>query len=166
MYTLEVYSSIIWGGVIRCRELQSEVSYPNEVDDDLFSETGFESLSSPLSGQRQRRASVTPIVNPSSWLHGWNFTTELYRILEHAMDDFHRRPSHNLSPFTPSDLFNRDALPQSVILEKVMSMHAALPPQLKEARRVSTVASENMFSFQAANIAATLQVRLTVMVYR
>lgn len=38
MYTLEVYSSIVWGGVTRCRQSQCRVFYPSEVDDDLFSD--------------------------------------------------------------------------------------------------------------------------------
>lgn len=99
-----------------------------------------------------------PIVSPTSWLHGWNFTTELYRILEHAMDDFHRRCPRKLGPFTPSELFRRDAPSQSVILEKVMSMYNGLPPKLKRTNAFVSEMTEDIFGFQAANITATLQV--------
>jgi hypothetical protein len=58
------------------------------------------------------------------------------------MDDFHKRRPHTTSPFSPSDLFRRDTPHQSVILDKVMGMHEQLPAR---------------FSFQAANITATLQ---------
>lgn len=159
MYTLEVYSSIVWGGIIRCRESQSRVFYPGKVDDDWFSERGFENLLPETRSSRRRSITSTTATNEASWLHGWNFTTELYRILEHAMDDFHRRRPQNIGPFSPSDLFVRDAPPQSVVLEKVMSMHAALPDGFKETRTAVSDMIEDRFSFQAANIAATLQVR-------
>lgn len=82
----------------------------------------------------------------------------MYRVLEHAMDDFHSRRSQDTGPFRPSELFGQDAPPQSVVLDKVMSMHAQLPLRFKETRNVLSEA-EDRFSFQAANIAATLQVR-------
>jgi hypothetical protein len=41
MYTLEVFSSIVWGGMIRCRESQSKVRYPSEVDDEFFLNWGI-----------------------------------------------------------------------------------------------------------------------------
>jgi hypothetical protein len=34
MYTLDIYSSVVWSGVIRCREQQSNVFYHTEVDDE------------------------------------------------------------------------------------------------------------------------------------
>lgn len=158
MYTLEVYASIIWGGVIRCREAQSRVCYPSEVDDDFFSESGFDILLPAVrTGQKNVAiSSSSPIRDRSSWLHGWNFTTDMYRVLEHAMDDFHSRRSQDTGPFRPSELFGQDAPPQSVVLDKVMSMHAQLPLRFKETRNVLSEA-EDRFSFQAANIAATLQ---------
>jgi hypothetical protein len=74
------------------------------------------------------------------------------------MDDFHRRRSQNTGPLSPSDLFVRDAPSQFVVLDKVMSMHAELPARFKETRTVVSDMIEDRFSFQAANIAATLQV--------
>lgn len=82
----------------------------------------------------------------------------MYRILEHAMDDFHRRREQTVGPFSPSDLFPRDAPPQSVVLEKVMLMHAELPSRFKESRNAVGEMSEDIFGFQAANITATIQV--------
>jgi hypothetical protein len=157
MYTLEVYSSIVWGGIIRCRESQSHVSYPSEVDDEFFADSGYHPPNSLTSSLPLPSQSIT---NPISWLHGWNFTTELYRILEHAMDDFHRRRPSNIGPFSPSDLFGREAPHQSVVLNKVMSMHEDLPPRFKETKLIPLNGKgglEDKFSFQAANITATLQ---------
>jgi hypothetical protein len=158
MYTLEVYSSIVWGGITRCRESQSRVFYQGEVDDDRFSERGFENLLPEAPTNRRLSGTSTTVTNDASWLHGWNFTTELYRILEHAMDDFHRRRPQNIGPFSPSDLFVQHTPSQSVVLDKVMSMHAELPDRFKETRTVVSDMIGDRFSFQAANIAATLQV--------
>jgi hypothetical protein len=155
---LDVYSSIVWGGVIRCRESQSRVSYPSEVDDDLFSDDGYAEVALSTSTKYQSHSINLPIVSTSSWLHGWNFTTELYRILEHAMDRFHRRRPQQVGPFTPSEIFTRDAPSQASILENVMSMYSELPPKLKETSPVVSHMGEVIFGFQAANITATLQV--------
>jgi hypothetical protein len=59
MYTLEVYSSIVFGGIIRCRELQSLIRFPVEVDDEYITEEGI---------------GVQPVDKPS-WIRGWNYTT-------------------------------------------------------------------------------------------
>jgi hypothetical protein len=159
MYTLEVYSSIVWSGIIRFRESQCNVSYPSEVDDEFFSDqtdhpqNSLNSLNSSYDNQ-------AGIVNPISWLHGWNFTTELYRILEHAMDDFHKRRPHTTNHFSPNDLFRRDTPHQSVILDKVMEMHERLPARFKETKLIPQNGKgglEDKFGFQAANITATLQ---------
>ncbi|KAE8450522.1 hypothetical protein EG329_006253 [Mollisiaceae sp. DMI_Dod_QoI] len=146
MYALEVYSSIVWGTIIRCREAQFHVSYPSEVDDEFFSDAGY-------------HPSLNPLANPSCWLRGWNFTTDLYRILEHAMDDFHRRRPTN-SGFCPSELFNREIPDQSVVLDKVMFLYEDLPAQFKETKLNPLNGNgglEDKNSFQAANITATLQ---------
>lgn len=158
MYTLEVYSSIVWGGVIRCRESQSRVFYPSEVDDEFFSDRGFENVPSDITSNRSLSLSSSIITDINCWLHGWNFTTELYRILEHAMDDFHRRRPQNIGLFSPGDLFLKNAPSQSMVLNKVIAMHAEVPDIFKETRSVSSNTIEDRFSFQAANIAATVQV--------
>jgi hypothetical protein len=130
------------------------VSFPSEVDDNFFSDTSYNppnSLTSGLSSQA--------ITNPLSWLHGWNFTTQLYRILEHAIDDYRRRRP-TIGPFSPSDLFGREMPHQSVVLDKVMAMHNELPPRFKETKMIPQNGKgglEDKFSFQAANITATLQ---------
>lgn len=151
MYTLEVYSSIIWGSIIRFREAQCQVSVPSESDDEFFSDAGYRPLNALL-------ISSTAASNTMCWLHGWNFAVELYRILEHAIDDFHRRRQTNGS--SPSELFNREVPHQTVVLNKVMSMYEQLPRQFKEASinpMNGQGGLEDKFSFQAANITATLQ---------
>jgi hypothetical protein len=73
MYQLEVYSSITWGSVIRCREAPSQVSYPSEINDEFFSDAGYQGLNTPMQGYNPPQA----VRNSSCWLHGWNFTTEV-----------------------------------------------------------------------------------------
>jgi len=155
MYTLEVFSSIIWGSIIRCRESQCKVSYPSEVDDEFLFDAGYQPPNALIPSFPSQA-----ITNPISWLHGWNFTTELYRILEHAVDEFHSRPKQHSGPFSPGDLFARERPVQSVVLDKVMEMHAALPQRFKEAKPMPDNGKgglEDKFSFQVANITATLQ---------
>ena len=144
--------------MIRCRESQSRVLYPSELDDEMFSAAGIEKHPSPSTTRQVSSSSKPAITDTSSWLHGWNFTTELYRILEHAMDEFHRRRPQNIGPFSPSDLFHRGAPAQSVVLEKIILMHQNLPARFKETRGVVGEITADRYSFQAANIAATLQV--------
>jgi hypothetical protein len=158
MYALEVFSSIVWGNMVRCRESQCIVSYPSEVEDEFFSDAGYHPpncLSPSFPPQTT--------INPTSWLHGWNFTTELYRILEHALDEFHRFHPKSSRPSSPGNLFRRDCPGQGAVLDRVMAMHGALPQRFKVAKPIPDNGlgdlgdSENKFSFQAANITATLQ---------
>lgn len=159
MYTLEVYCSIVWGCVIRCRESQSRVAYPSEVDDEFFSDQGFEKDGKSAQLLSQNPSMPTePVTDPLCWLHGWNFTTDMYRILEHAMNDFHRRRPQTIGSFSPADLFLKETTSQSAVLEKVMSMYDSLHPRFKEPRSMVSEMSEDIFSFQAANLTATLQV--------
>ena len=143
--------------MIRCRETQSRVMYPSELDDEMFSSTGVSNLPSSTGTQRFGSFSEPAITDTSSWLHGWNFTTELYRILEHAVA-VHRRRPRNIGPFSPSDLFHQSAPPHSVVLDKIILMHENLPSRFKETRGVVGETTADRYSFQAANISATLQV--------
>ena len=129
------------------------------MDDEFLSEEGPGSHIKQKSPTSARVLNVSdPVLNQSCWLHGWNFTTDMYRILEHAMDHLHRRRTQEIGPFSPSDLFPQDTPPQSVVLEKVMFMYAALPAIFKESRTAVGEMSEDIFGFQAANITATTQV--------
>ncbi|TVY36125.1 hypothetical protein LSUB1_G005350 [Lachnellula subtilissima] len=155
VYQLDVYASTTWKSVIRCREAQSHVFYPSEINDEFFSDAGYQGLNTPVQGYNLPRT----ISNPSCWLYGWNFTTELYRVLEHAMDDLHRRRSAPIGSFSPIDLFGRDTTQHSVVLSKVMYVYDHLPQKFKEAKLPTKGKpdKDEIYSFQAANITATLQ---------
>jgi hypothetical protein len=183
MYTLEIYSSTVWGGVIRCREVHSNVRYPCEIDDDYFSDAGYQfppllSSANPVGDSRAMLGSANLPVSwlhdsdspPSSqviesestspalsWLHGWNFTTDMYRILEHVTDLYRHKHPDKLSSVT--DFARRDKLPKSIFIDKVMEMYGQLPHRFKTIPWVVRNPTEDRINFQAANIAATLQVR-------
>ncbi|KFY57810.1 hypothetical protein V496_06357 [Pseudogymnoascus sp. VKM F-4515 (FW-2607)] len=157
MYTLEVYSSLVWVGITRCRQSQCRVFYPSEVDDERFSDEDFSNLLPQRSPHQGVEVRPGPDIDNSSWLHGWNFTTDLYVVLEHAMDGFHRHRPRTMAHFSPNNMFNRVAPSQSTVLDKVMWMHQQLPDRFKEIRSVTSDTGEDRLSFQAANIAATLQ---------
>lgn len=67
IYTLQVYSAIVWGGIIQSREAQSVVAYPTEVDDEYITGTRANVRDQP--GDR------------ISCFRGWNHTTDLYSKL-------------------------------------------------------------------------------------
>jgi hypothetical protein len=156
MYTLEVYSSIIWSSLIRSRESISYVSYPSEIIDESISEAGYQ-----LPNSLGPSFPSEPIKDTSCWLHGWNFITDLYRVLEHAMGNLQYRTLQHAAMFSPADLFfGATTNNYSVVLSKVLELHACLPARFKDLNlselSISTP-DENRFPFQAANITGTVQ---------
>jgi len=105
----------------------------------------------------QNPGSSYPATGTISWLRGWNFTTSLYRILEHAVDQFHRRRPQDHQTSRVQAIFAQSALSQSSVLNEVMLMYGSLPQRFKETRPVTKDVSEDRYNFQAANIAATVQ---------
>ncbi|KAL4793114.1 hypothetical protein BDV19DRAFT_232982 [Aspergillus venezuelensis] len=147
IYTLDVYASIVWGGVIRHREAQSNVRYPGEVvRDDFISK--YHTVSPEQKGH-------TGDPMPEDWIYGWNFITDMYRILEHAVDS-ERKPVNNGVTDVWS-LFRPAQAAGSWLMDHVLSMYSALPPKFREIRPVTGDLSHDIFGFQSANIQATLQ---------
>lgn len=159
MYTLDVYAAVVWSGIIRYREAQCDVLYPTEVDDDQFDDNGFASVpdhSPPVIGPSPSRAMDG--VRETSWLCGWNFTTDLYRILEHAVDNFRTRKARLQKKTFLSEIFgDRNLVSQSSVCDSVMNMYANLPQRFKETPPITFDMKEDRFGFQAANIVATVQ---------
>ncbi|KAH6716848.1 Zn(II)2Cys6 transcription factor [Leptodontidium sp. MPI-SDFR-AT-0119] len=162
MYNLEVYSSIVWGSIIRCREAQCSVSFPSEVDDDLLSDSGFyqtDPFFNPYSPQPRH-------TDRPCWLRGWNFATQVYQTLEHAMDEYLRRRSTNPSLFSPSKLFHHDILHCAELLVGIMDKYEKLHSQFKEPAMMSAYgqgSQEYKVSFQAVNITATFELARLVL---
>ncbi|KAH0072777.1 hypothetical protein KCU60_g17014, partial [Aureobasidium melanogenum] len=142
MYTLDIFSSIIWGGFAKSREACFNVCYPAECDDEYFSD------SNPV---------TTANYTAPSWVKGWNFVTDLYRILEHAVDRLGnlRNPVQR----TPSVMsyIDQGSPRQSSVLTNIMTLYEQLPPIFKTTQPLTGRLEKDLFGFQAANIAASLQ---------
>ncbi|PQE04749.1 Transcription factor protein [Rutstroemia sp. NJR-2017a BBW] len=157
IYTLDVYTSIVWARVVRSREAQSNVVYPTALDDTEISDAGYSQSSaiSPMS-LLQSPGDLSNVESARCWLYGWNFTTDLYRILEHVLDQFRRRRSeHRLS--TPIDaIFGATSVPSSAVLDFILTAYKNLPSRFKETPPAISN-EDHRLNFQTANIAATIQ---------
>jgi hypothetical protein len=144
---------------MRCREAHSDVLYPTELDDEMFDDTGFHPVSAdspPVIGPSPSR--IGGLIQTKSWLCGWNFTTDLYRVLEHAVDHFRARRARLKKRNFLHEVFGMtEAATQASVLDSVMCMYANLPQCFKQTRPTTFNNTEDRYSFQAANIAATIQ---------
>jgi hypothetical protein len=100
----------------------------------------------------------------SDWIVGWNFTTDMYRILEHALDSQRRRSPPNNGTAEVWSLFRPAQMAGPWLMEHVLAMYSALPPPFREARPAIGDISHDIFGFQSANIQATLQL-LRMVIY-
>ncbi|KAK4687545.1 hypothetical protein P7C73_g2581, partial [Tremellales sp. Uapishka_1] len=129
-----VFSAITWGGVIRHRESHSNVSYPTEVEDD-----------------RDITADACK-ASATSFLRGWNFTTDLYRMLEHLVDKM-RSTTGDIAASPATDLFSQIAGPPSHrILEMVDSLYDALPAVFKATPPMTGNTEVDRFGFQGRQV--------------
>ncbi|GAM91135.1 hypothetical protein ANO11243_091820 [Dothideomycetidae sp. 11243] len=130
MYTLDIYSSIVWDGCIHFQESHAKVRYPTR-----------------LSGNHHH------VENEDDWLTGWNFTTDLYRIMEHDL----RRLRSKRSKFNLLGEEERLVTgPGHTSYDKVNTMYTQLAPVFQQIRPVTGNPDHDIFGFQAANIQATL----------
>lgn len=139
MYTIDVYSSTTWGGIPRHRESQVNIQYPaNVYDDDEITETGI-----------VPRPPGSPSASRVSWLVGWSFTTNLYRILEHALDQLHLSRVESGDKSGVNVLYHsRKGPTPDEVLEVVAQMYADLPVEFKVAKAMSGNLEEDRFGFQ------------------
>jgi hypothetical protein len=158
VYTLDVFTSIVWEGVVRSREFQSNVSYPAEIDDDMFDDMGVgitplsQGTTNNLPGQGQSNAQNI------SWIAGRNFVIDLYRIIEHIMMRFSARKIRaQRQLLIDKVLQTENVLPQEAVRNIVMQMYANVPQCLKETNPVTSKPRLDRFGFQAADIIATMQ---------
>lgn len=133
------------------------VRYPSEIDDEFITNSGY--VVPPASpASRTDHADITLIPRQSvSWLRGWNFTTDLYRILEHAVDFHRRRWSQGNGTTQVWSLFGPASMPEGMVMDHVLALYSALPSQFRETLPVTGDPAKDLFGFQSANIQATLQ---------
>ncbi|EHK23792.1 uncharacterized protein TRIVIDRAFT_133587, partial [Trichoderma virens Gv29-8] len=159
IYTLDIFTSVVWGGVIRSREQQANVAYPAEVDDQYISDGGIarpglspSSLSPPI-------ARLVLTAQSDCWLSGWNFITDLYRVLEHALARFRDRRRSFMSEI----IDDQSTVTGTSVRDKVLRMYLNLPECFKNTPTMAFNQKQDLFGFQAANITASLQLlRITL----
>ncbi|KAI0009749.1 fungal-specific transcription factor domain-containing protein [Xylariaceae sp. FL0662B] len=157
IYTLDVYSAVVWGGVIRSREQQSNVAYPMEADDESITDNVIGPSSSLSPEQHNSRS------EPVCWLSAWNFITDLYRVLEHTLVRFRDRRRYRLSTLQQDtsllhDIFgDQSTATQASVRDKVLQMYINLPACFKETPCMTYDIHRDRFGFQAANITGSLQ---------
>lgn len=146
MYTLDIYSSITWDSVMMSQETASNVRYPREVNDEDL------------------QADIASPANEESWLRGWNFTTDLYRILEHSVKRMRRNKQISHDRISVTRLLIADGIPESQVMDNVLGLYYQLPARFKDySVPVTGNKNHDFVGFQAANIQATLQlVRMTL----
>ncbi|GAB7365084.1 hypothetical protein MBLNU230_g6175t1 [Neophaeotheca triangularis] len=151
IYTLDVFTSIAWGGVIRSREQQSNVQYPTVADDDSFDDEGFATLNE-VPSQQSGSSLVT------SWIAGRNFVTDLYRLIENVIA---RSPARSGSAFRHNHIQSVLQETPNLSYERVRShvdrMYSDLPQCFKEVKSYTHRPKLDRFGFQTADIIATLQ---------
>ncbi|KAH7088397.1 hypothetical protein FB567DRAFT_524321 [Paraphoma chrysanthemicola] len=139
-YTLDVYASIVWNGIIHARGTNAKVRYPSEVEEDLI--THFATLPSPQP--------------TSSWLRGWNFTTDLYLVLEQATSILRAKHDRIDNRIDIAALFGTPVSSSATVLASVNTQFAALPNHFKYFAPSTGDRTQDIFGFQAANIQATM----------
>ncbi|KAH7077842.1 hypothetical protein BKA63DRAFT_509185 [Paraphoma chrysanthemicola] len=139
-YTLDIYASIVWNGSIHAHGTNARVRYPSEVDEDLI--TQFATLPSPQP--------------TSSWLRGWNFTTDLYLVLEQATSILRAKHDRIDNRIDITALFGTPVSSSATVLASVNTQFAALPNHFKYFAPPTGDRMQDIFGFQAANIQATM----------
>ena len=136
MYTLEVFASIIWNGVTRVREQQVNVAYTTELDDELFNDLGYNHpIQSPTDDVPSPNSNLGTI-RTSSWLCGWNFTTDLYRILEHIIGNFRDRKRHKRT-FIDGIFGSHTEASASSVRDSISHLYESLPRCFKQFPQVT-----------------------------
>jgi hypothetical protein len=92
----------------------------------------------------------------TSWLRGWNFTTDLYLTLEHAYHRMRAREAPIDKRIDIAALFGMPVFSSSTVLASINAHYAALPAHFKIFTPPTGDRNRDIFGFQAANIQATM----------
>lgn len=132
--------AVTWGVTIRHRESETTVLYPAEViDDEDIHPDGIRT------NHRDHSNHV------SSHMRGWNFTTDLYRILEHAVAAYRtRRRGPEPDPRGAVSALYREkpARSSAEVLAVVRELYANLPQEFRTVEPVSGDIYKDRFAFQ------------------
>lgn len=141
MYRIEVHSALVMGHSIRCPEMHAAVSYP------------LTSIYSSASGLGTEHNSA------EAWLIGWNYVTDLYRVLEYVIIRFRSKRMRTIARGDLHDLSTSALVSTDSLISQVIQKQRSLPTFLTRASAPSSQVIENRCGFQVANIVCTMQVR-------
>lgn len=131
MYRLEIHTACVLGNPIRCAESQCNIEYPRGLHHPAF-----------IPGRDGQF---------EDWFAGWNSTTDLYRVLEHAILDFRLKRNPRTS------IIGDHGRPTTTIISERLSMiQRDLLPQFGVACSRSSDSGRNRCGFQASNILCTI----------
>ncbi|KAI1123435.1 hypothetical protein F5Y10DRAFT_286179 [Nemania abortiva] len=155
IYTLDIFQSVVWCGTIRSREQQANVSYPVEVEDEFLVDTSISHASISEASPSFRDSSRS---QSDCWLFGWNFITDLYRVLEHALTRFRGNQCRARRSGFLTDIFqDQITVTATSVSDSAVHMYVNLPEAFKQTPQMTYDSRKDLFGFQAANITASLQ---------
>lgn len=131
MYKLEVHSACVLGHMIRLPENQANVDYPAGLHHPAF-----------VPGRDG---------DYEDWFAGWNTTTDLYRIFEHALIEFRSSRRRRVSTNPP-----REPTENHSLYQRLLETQARALPQFDRVHDKSTDSGKNRCGFQATNILFTI----------
>ncbi|KAI1370673.1 hypothetical protein F4677DRAFT_457709 [Hypoxylon crocopeplum] len=131
MYRLEVHTACVLGNPVRSPESQCNVGYPCGLHHPAF-----------IPGRDGQF---------EDWFAGWNSTTDLYRVLEHAISDFRAKRNSRTSILGDPEHANTTR-----IAERLSMIQRDLLPQFDMAYSRSSDSGRNRCGFQASNILCTI----------
>jgi hypothetical protein len=121
--------------------------YPAEADDEDIAPSGI----------------TYPPPQQVSFMRGWNFTTDMYRFLEHIIARVRASKPQDHGAACLEDLFKPQYPSSKEVLARLQDMHAGLPDVFKAVEPMTGNLPTDRYSFQAANIIVTRQtVNLTL----
>ncbi|KAF6802346.1 C6 transcription factor [Colletotrichum sojae] len=138
MYRLEVHTACVLGSLVRCPEAHSDVGYPRGLHHPAFVPG--------RDGQLE------------NWFEEWNLTTDLYRVLEHAIADFRASNRGRGSILkVDDDAVAADGSSMSKAISDTLTRIQADPrPHFGAASTRSSDNGRNRCGFQASNILCTI----------
>ncbi|KAL2824388.1 hypothetical protein BDW59DRAFT_162495 [Aspergillus cavernicola] len=131
IYRLEVHTACVLGNMVRSSETRCGVGYPVGVHHPAF-----------IPGRNGLY---------EDWFDGWNTTTDLYRVLEHAISDLQakHRPGQSI-------LGRMGGSESAVIMTRLSQIQECLRPQFVTPASRSDDSGRNRCGFQAPNIICTI----------
>lgn len=157
---MDIFTSAVCGGIVRSREEQCSVLYPAEIEDEFIGDDNdtLQPGHSPAGMTPSSRDRPSLKVQSDCWLSGWNFITDVYRVLEHALTKFRKfRPRERNRCFLHDIFEDNSTITEASVRDSVVQMYINLPPCFKEIPEMTYNIKRDRVSFQAANISGSVQ---------